>query len=293
MTKGIILLAMGNRIYGNMAFNLALSIKATNRTIPIILYTDHNATGNLTDKHKAFFTEIRTLAPEYYIYDNKVMYFRAKSRLYDLSPFDHTLWLDADTVFIQGKDVADFFDIDADFLAQTYNLIDLDTGNKTIDTAFHNMIWGDPKQIKRYYKLPDKTLLPQINSSIIAFKKGDVAATMFDTVKELYKNPHPPCEGFRGEFPDEFFFHVAGAMTGIMSPVIPFTPLYGDHEFGHLYWQAKDIADNHYGVMTYGLDTVKHIQAYYNSIVDNAAKAVRFKQGGFRHMNKRKAGIRT
>jgi len=293
MTKGIIMLAMGNPLYGNLAFNLVLTIKATNRTIPIILYTDHTALAHLTDSHKALFTEIRTVPTDYYIYNNKVMYFRAKSRLYDLSPFDHTIWLDADIAMIQGKNVADFFDIDSDFVAQTYNLIDMDTGDKTIDTPFHNMIWGQPDKIKRYYKLPDKTILPQINSSIIIFKKGDVAGTMFDKVKELYENPTPPCDNFRGEFPDEFFFHVAGAITGIMTPEIPFTPLYGDHEFGHLYWKPEDIKNNHYGVMTYGLDTVKHIQAYYDAIVDNASKAIRFKKGGFKHMNKRRAGIKA
>lgn len=293
MDRGIILLALGNRIYGNMAFNLVLSIRATNKTIPIILYTDHAAIANLNDKQKALFTEIRTLPGKYYIYNNKAMYFRAKSRLYELAPFEHTMWLDADVAFLPGKNVEDLFDDNVDFKAQTYNLINLDTGEKHIDTPYQHMIWGDPKKIKKYYKFPDNTLLPQINSSIIVFKKGDVAETMFNKVCELYEDPRPPCESFRGEYPDEFFFHVAGAMTQTMSPIIPWAPIYGDHEFGHLYWKYEDIEKNNYALMTYGLETVRHVKQFYDIIINNAAKSLRFKGGIFRHMNKNRAGIRN
>ena len=55
MTKGIVLLAFGKRGYGFAAYNLAVSIRAFNKTIPITVYKDEIAFSQVEeDKMKIF-----------------------------------------------------------------------------------------------------------------------------------------------------------------------------------------------------------------------------------------------
>ena len=60
MDKGILLIAFGKRAYGFLAYNLAVSIRHHNKTIPIQLVHDESAISQLTKQQLEIF-DIKSL----------------------------------------------------------------------------------------------------------------------------------------------------------------------------------------------------------------------------------------
>ncbi len=298
-SKGVVLLALGDQIYGQMAFNACLSMKVNCPEIPVVLYHDNPAVVSLTPRHRRLFDAMQLFPSEYYFYEGKREIFRSKSRMFDFTPFDKTLWLDADVIIHPGKgnQIREIFNSEHDYYAQTYNLIDCNTGKRLVDSIYPDGLWASltPALVK-YYKLKDKAL-PQINSSFVYFEKTERMRAFFEEVKTIWKESAGRLsKSFRQELPDEFFFHMAGARLGVQTPEIPFAPLYGDHEFQDAYgrWIGDDaVLKNHIGTMLYGLDVPNHIQTIYDTLVERYHDEKNLtKIRPFRHVNKSIRGIR-
>ena len=302
-TQGIVLMALGNSIYGQMAFNLALSLKVNLRSsqgdYPIVLFKNDTAINTLSPSHLTVFDAVADLSSEYYVYSDKIQYFRAKSRIYDFTPFDKTLWLDVDSLinFGKGDDIKRMFSNKeiGDYCALTYNLIDCNTKAKLAESKFVPALWSDlSPELVAFYELKDKKLA-QINSSWLYFEKNERIAEYFDVAKKLWEGDKK-VNTFRGDYPDEFFFHIAGAKTGVYNKQIPFVPLYGDHEYRAAYgndWIGeKRIMNEFTGLMMYGLHCPNHIQSLYNMQVEQYMQYNRMgKLRPFFHINKSKVGI--
>jgi len=302
MTQGIVLMAMGNSIYGQMAFNLALSLKvnlrSSQRDYPIVLFHDESAVSTLSPSHYTVFDATTILPSEYYIYDDQIQYFRAKSRIYDFTPFEKTLWLDVDAVinFGKGDDIRRMFHGVGDFCMMTYNLIDCDTKRKLVDSSYQPLFWApvNDKFVSDYGLHGAR--ISQFNSSWIYFEKNDRIAEFFDVTKQLWDGVKH-VKTFRGDYPDEFFFDIASAKTGVHNTEIPFVPLYGDHEYRGSHngnWIGdRAVLDNFTGIMMYGLDCPNHTQSLYNMQVEQYMQTNRMSRiRPFFHINKSKVGIR-
>src|SRR3990172_3816152 len=108
MTKGIVLLAFGKRGYGFAAYNLAVSIRAFNNTIPITIYHDDIAFGQI-EEHKLSIFDKRIPIKRESLYNNGSFdpgY--VKVNIYDLLPYDLTMYLDVDALCL--KDIAPLFE---------------------------------------------------------------------------------------------------------------------------------------------------------------------------------------
>lgn len=302
--QGVVFLALGNRIYGRMAFNACLSIKANCPTLQTALYYEESAVVDFKKRHFDLFNCKSECPKEYYIYDNKLSYFRAKTRMYDFTPFDKTLWLDADTLIHpgKGKDILALFDSDKDYYAQTYNLLDCDTGKRVVQSFYPDSLWHPlNKALVERYELQGK-ILPQINSSFIYFEKNERMKAFFEEIKNLWEQGVNPVKNWRKDFPDEFFFHLAGARLGVQTDPVPFAPLYGDHEFktmrknaGLSEWMgAEAMQKDHIGMMLYGLNPPNHVVSIYDNLVRRYHDIVKpyNKIEPFQHVSKTKVGIR-
>ena len=122
-TKGVLLIALGHSQYGNMAVNLANSIKYNNKNTKIHLVYTESAFSQVTDFSNFDSKEI--CPKEYYKNGEQTVFIKAKTHLYDLTPFDETIFLDVDTILFGGKDFNKFFDEfkDYDFTSENYGLI--------------------------------------------------------------------------------------------------------------------------------------------------------------------------
>lgn len=105
MTQGYITLATGSRAYYDMAENLAASIRVMDPGRPIALAHDHDAV--ISPAARRLFDYLIPLPndPNYVTVTNKF-------KLFELSPFDQTMFVDADCLLVK-RDIDRYWDIGA------------------------------------------------------------------------------------------------------------------------------------------------------------------------------------
>jgi len=106
MTTGILLIGIGHKNYGCMAANLAMSLRANGCHLPITLVTQADTITRLDEDYKALFTEIKEIPPHCYtLKDNETCYIKAKAHMDELTPYDYTLFIDADVIMINNHKI--------------------------------------------------------------------------------------------------------------------------------------------------------------------------------------------
>lgn len=207
MEKGILLIALGHKNYYRMAFNLALSIKA-NDEIPIALVND----GSIRIDN-ALFDHSIILQPA------KEDIIKTKTLIYDLSPFDETIFLDVDMIMLKGRKISPLFDT----LKPYSNWTMANTG------IAGTSIWADINLIKKKYKGD----MWNYHSEFIYFKKSEAAKQYFDKVKEVYENEDVEAikaiKFSNGRMADELAFQLASMQLNQYPHKQNFLPTFWHH----------------------------------------------------------------
>lgn len=106
---GVLLLAVGNSLYGKFALNLALGLKKLQPDIKIALVYNESAIYELNEAQKFFF-DIKIPCPHEYSQDGvNTCYVKPKLYLDKLTPFAKTLFLDVDMIWCPYKKPKDAF----------------------------------------------------------------------------------------------------------------------------------------------------------------------------------------
>lgn len=204
LTSGIILIATGHANYGKMAYNLACSIKSV-EDFPVAIVCDGVSLSHLDTAQKNIFNKIIPVPVEYR------MGFGLKLHLDQLTPFDKTLFLDVDMLWL-GKKPSELFE----FLAGTsFTCITEGCSDKPNHKYY---FWADVNEIKEMYNV-DKVY--QTRSEVIYFEKKDV----FKFCRQIH--PEVMLKTIRkfGEWiPDELYFNIAIAKLNL--EIKPFMPAY-------------------------------------------------------------------
>lgn len=209
MTKGIVLLAFGKRGYGFAAYNLAVSIRAFNNTIPITCYHDEIAFSQIEPEKYKIFDKMIPISSEILYKDGKFDPGYAKVNLYDLYPYDLNLYLDVDALCL--KNIAPLFEImekKPDFFYT--HIIDTHTIDKGRD--FKSMQWAWADDIWEHFKLKQDDIFYATNSSYQIVRKGAKARKFYDQIKKNYANPIPVDKlrmKWGGGQPDELYMNAA------------------------------------------------------------------------------------
>ena len=196
LKKGIILIATGHPNYGNMAYNLALSIKSV-EDIEVAVVHAGRSLEHLTPEQKQIFDHRIDLPVDY------STGFNTKIHLDQLTPFYRTLCLDVDMLWL-GKKPSELF---TELEGCKFSIItegDSDNENKKY------YFWANPDEIKSAYKV---SKIYQTRSEVIYFEKG---TEVFAKAREL--EPDKKLNSIRrfGEWiPDELYFNIAMALLGI------------------------------------------------------------------------------
>lgn len=212
LEKGIILLATGSPFYGRMAYNLSVSIKAIEE-IDITVLHNGAALTHLSARQKEIFNNIIEIK------DNS---FAAKLCLLDYTPYEKTLYFDADMIWLPNKLPSELFkELDGvTFTSITEGYYDyvsnIDYGN----TMYH--YWADPLEAKQVYKLENKFY--QWRSEVMYFTKD--AAKLFKEAKKVYENPKVKVKQFAGHVPDELAINIAASKLNIEPHEYKWTPAY-------------------------------------------------------------------
>lgn len=209
MTKGIVLLAFGKRGYGFAAYNLAVSIRAFNSTIPICVYRDEIAFGQVEPEKMAVFNEVRDIPQQILYHNGKFDPGYAKVNLYELYPYDLNLYLDVDALCL--RDIGPLFEIMEKKPDYFYTHI---IAKHTIDQGrdFKAMQWAWADEIWSHFKLKQDDVFYATNSSYQVVRKGKLAKKFYDQIRKNYDNPIPVDKlrmKWGGGQPDELYMNAA------------------------------------------------------------------------------------
>lgn len=227
MLNGIIIIATGAPFYGRMAYNLTVTIKAV-EDFPVIVMHSGTGLNHLTEKQKSLFDsviEIDTIS------------FAAKLSLYDYSPFDNTLYLDADMAWMPNRKPSQLFNElkGIEFTSITEGWYDYDKKEDKGNLMYH--YWCDVGEAQRQYSLSGKYY--QWRSEVIYFQKGEIAKTLFDQAKEIYANPKVTAKKFAGHIPDELAINISACKMGLEPHVFKWKPAY----WHRLHGEGKSLAE--------------------------------------------------
>lgn len=229
--RGITLITTGHPFYGRMAYNLAVTIKAV-EDIPICVLWNGAALNHLSAKQLSIFDKLIEI---------KEQSFSAKLCLYDYSPYDETLYFDADTVWLPKKKPSELFDElkGVTFTSITEGYYDFESGEDKSNLMYH--FWAEPMEAKEAYSLCGKFY--QWRSEVIYFNRE--AKELFDMTKEIYASPKVVFKQFAHHMPDELAINIAACKLGIEPHQFKWKPAYwhrlhgegkGLHEIAYDYY---------------------------------------------------------
>jgi hypothetical protein len=108
--QGVLILALGHRMYVEKAFNLALSIRATSPSMHVTLVHSNNI-SELSVEQRFIFNKLIECDSAYYTLDDGTKSFiKAKLYLDKITPYKKTIFLDADMVVSPYKTIDTLFE---------------------------------------------------------------------------------------------------------------------------------------------------------------------------------------
>ena len=238
---GIVLIATGNPYYVNTAYNLCLSIKAQDMAMPVTLISD-NAKAYLNDVQRFMFDEIIPTpsgAP-----------FMLKTMLYSISPYQRTLYLDADMIFNPAQSLTE--------LLNSLNGIEFTIANRGIITDHWD--WGSPAALKAE---AGDGILYNLSSEVIYFEKTQGAAQVFELALDFYRNNQIIQRRLGGYQPDEPSFTYALAKLGKRPHLIPWHPSYWMNNHQRIFVGDKEIQSTYFLVSMGGAQIDQRIVKLY------------------------------
>jgi len=247
---GIIIIATSHPQYGNMAYNLAVSVKAAEE-IKIAVVKDAISLSHLTDQQKSIFDYQIELPAD-------VTGFKTKLHLDLLTPFDKTLYLDADMVWVGYKKPSQLFKENA---GKEFNILTEGDNLKPSDSYY---FWADLKEIQEQYKV-DKVY--QTRSEVIYFEKTKV----FKKARELKPEKKlKTIKMFGDGIPDELYFNIAIASLGI--EIEKWAPAYWIRLNKDIVLQPKDLSTNYYLLSAGGNFASNSLKKIYDNAMRYAVK---------------------
>ena len=223
MQRGVFIIALGYEMYGELAFNLAMSLKTNSPNIHITVLYSKSSIKSLRKWHLNYFDNMIECPADVYKVGKSNQYQRAKLYTYRFSPYEETIYLDADVVWNPDRKVESFF--------ETIDNVDFTVCNKGYYSPKYKhhekngyTYWGSAEQIANYFKLENR--LYQCQTTFFYFKRNEKIEEMFKKALEVYDDPKAPCCQWAGGKPDEFCFNVAMSQCNIRPHKFNYMPVY-------------------------------------------------------------------
>lgn len=244
MSTGIIILAVGHPLYTQMAVNLAASIKFNAAKIPICLLHD-GAYESLCLRRKQLFDDnVRV---------ENTGAFSLKTRLYEFTPYDRTLYMDADTIVLPKADIETFIK-----KLRGFNII-----NNLKDKDF--CIWAEPEEVRRITGNNSDPFYHYF-SEMMFFEKNYIIENYFKEVRFAYVNTHLDYRGIADQMPDELAYLIASMRTGVKPDIPNWSPLFWhfrNRKDSSL--QAYELSKKYIGYSIGGNNLPEYVKATYNN----------------------------
>src|SRR5688572_16263193 len=162
LEKGILIFALGHPYYGRYAYNLSVTIKAV-ENIPVAVVHDSTSLSHLDDYQKRVFDKL--------VICNLKPGCGAKLHAYELSPFENTLLLDADMLWLPVHTPSE--------LLESLSGIEFTgiTEGSTDNPSSHYFFWAKIEEIREKYQITGT--VHQWRTEVVYFEKSDKVKEMF------------------------------------------------------------------------------------------------------------------
>jgi hypothetical protein len=172
-------------------------------------------------------------------------------KMYELSPYDKTIKLDVDMIWIEGRNPNKLF-IELENIDFTIS----NKGRTQISDSNGLMIWANEQDVIAAYKLTGKEYLYHISAEFVYFKKSKTSKSFFSKAMKVYQQKKIVGKEFsNANFTEELAFQVTFMLTGNYPHKERFKPIYNSY-----------LEDNNYSDRRYPYE----LTAYYGySIVGN------------------------
>lgn len=261
MGFGVCIIALGYELYGTYALNLALSLKVYDQDCKIALLYSPEAIQHLTAEEKKFFDHFVPIPEGEYTTEGKKDYMGAKLLVNKYTPFTHTIYLDADNIWLDKKVSWLFGEMyGKQFFIGMNAHWDVKKGN----TNKHGYTYWcrDEREVIKHHNI--QNILPQTVSGFFYFEKGVYADYVFKLAKEVHSDKAAPFSTFAGGMPDEYAFNVALGLLEHKQK--EYNPVYFDKIHGAL--EGHEIYSNYWAIAVGGNRVTQRVKELYNRLVD-------------------------
>lgn len=268
--RGVLLIACGDALYGRLAYNCAASLKSAEPSVPVALAHTATALSSLSGEQLGIFDHLIDASCYCDMEDGD--FIRPKAFLNELTPFDATLFLDADTLWSPRRRVSDLLAelSEIDFTAMNYARYE--AGSGIIPETGYTW-WAPPAELERHYSIRQGYVYQQ-STTFLWFRTSARIERFFRTVQELYLSPEQILRVIlRPMRPDEVYFNVAGNRCEVYPHALGYQPVY--FFLIHHGWPTENITRDFWAITTAGK---YHSEAYLGLV--NEVLAEHTKRGG-------------
>lgn len=264
--RGILLLATGHPYYGRMSYNLAMSIKAVDPDFPICIVHSERSLNHLSDHQHRHFDDMILLS------ESKARGFGCKLHLDELSPFEETLFLDADMAWLPLRGPGQLMDelSNAEYSGITEGYYDIETNDRS-EVSKKYYFWADIEEIiKKYQLLTGK--IYQWRSEVIYFKKTERVKSFFATARDIHANHGlKSIIMFGNQIPDELGINISAAIHGFEPHKYKWIPALWPRLHGNNTTNFEEIYNRYYLLSCGSNYATGDIKKLYDRIIKCAA----------------------
>lgn len=257
---GVLVFAIGHPFYGRYAFNLAVTLKAV-ENIPVALVYDTTGISHLDEYQKEIFDILIPcdLKPGC----------GAKLQAYELSPFEKTLLLDADMLWLPVHKPSELFD---ELNGVEFTGI---TEGSTDNPSSHYFFWGHVEEMREKYTIPGT--IHQWRTEVLYFERSDRVKEMFSDAIQINKNHGLSyVKEFAEGIPDELSINIAAGKHGINPHKPNWQPSYWPQLFQNQVPQPSTLYREYYLLSAGGNMNTENVKQLYNTIVKAQAPKIGF-----------------
>lgn len=264
--RGAVIIATGHPYYGRMAYCLSMSIKAVDADFPICIIHSERSLNHLSEGQKRFFDQMILLPEE------KAKGFACKLHLDELSPFDETLFLDADMAWLPKRSPSELMDElkDVEYTGITEGYYDIEHNDRG-EVSKKYYFWADVDEIVGRYKLNTGKIY-QWRSEVIYFKKTLKVKSFFATAREI--NASHGLKSiimFGNQIPDELGINISAAIHGIEPHQYKWIPALWPRLHGNNTTNFEEIYNRYYLLSCGSNYATGDIKKLYDRIIKCAA----------------------
>ena len=194
--RGIVTMALKHPLYGKYAYNLALSIKSADMRQQVAVIADEEGLRHLHPGQRMIFDYIISPAVDKPLVN--------KFHLINLSPFDETLFVDADMIFSPLANFEEYWN--------SMKEVQWTMANRGKDDLVKGISeWTTKEDLQEAYGLTPILTWQwyDLSSEWIYFKKNELSYAIFANAERYYDQNHLKVREFAGDRPDEPYFNLA------------------------------------------------------------------------------------